>query len=1012
MSSVEKTYLSDADGNTINPATKEGLAAILARLNDLEVSLHASQVQVDALTDEQLRAAPVPVDTGLAQGVQEGGNVVVNQGTSPWVIDTSLIASEETLIALLEAVQDQEFVDAVTVTNLPENTEGPWLRSGAYLVTDGVTYSPTIDWKAEGNRQYEQGFFSTVAASASDISILVHVESSDSPAFPATETHTGYKYTQLTTNRRYPVFYYGFKYTRLKFFAPVNDLTKFEVSQFFVKGFGRSTPRQFGEITPGDSHHDFSTIAEIKGINEVTGDADPVGLTQNRALRVADENTTRTPNGSVWVEGIRNDVSYEYGSVKGAEALGRLINMSSSAGAGGSVALDTSEGQLVISTPAIANSLAFFYTPEVAGYAPAQGVRFDMTAQPLKLPVGLQYYEWGMTDPTRQNGTGYRLDALGLSVFRRKNGNIVYQKYTHEWNRDKCDGQEPSRFRLAGQPYSLVPINNNRYFGDHEWLGAASLVKGIKSPSNFFIETDVEEYAGTTTGSSMPNASLHLYMAIFNSTEAEVLTLRSGSWRGGIFTSESDVKVIQITDDLLFQGLGDGLLQQFTVGTMPTRLDLTQVPNRRSVAVRNISASGSNAAIGYDNTIGFNGAAWPLFGASKDGISKLASNDMQFWALAEDTGGVESSLRRGPGAAPTGTATSPGNAQTTNDSRAVMDAVGETILANTYTSGTANTIVSVKLGLEARKDPLVPTETVTQDPEIIIGTSASGTNLNTGVNVTANDDRLYIARIALQDVGASINSIAGLGLTWLDAGADAIGGDARVATWYAYGSPSTDGIVTATLSISSRGIIAVSQFLGVDPVDPVEAVSISNGTGTSYSGTLTGTDLGVTLVVAGCGNQTHTAGSGALETSETSTGTGSNTLTMAATREENTVTGSQSYAGTFSGSSDWAVSVITLRPQDALDPEVELTYKLSGVTGATSGILTFTTDVDDFGTVDISADRVWAGADIVLITEVKAELLSLGAAALEIDYIFIDLVDTTGNTARLVIDQMGEPVSD
>lgn len=471
------------------------------------------------------------------------------------------------------------------------------------------------------------------------------------------------------------------------------------------------------------------------------------------------------------------------------------------------------------------------------------------------------------------------------------------------------------------------------------------------------------------------------------------------------------VNVDNLQDDILLRGLDTPLDTNVSLAAgVVSQLDPVQVVARRAWEALNsdltdtVRVYSQSAALAAPSLATVLASGWYLFPRTPMGGAH--SDAVKLWATVSGSA-VATVLTRTFGAA-TGTATNPTNELTDNNLYATYSAVGQTVEVTGATAGTANPLARVRIGRIARKASSPATETVSNVGSVVTGVAGNTLTTVSGT-VTASADTLYVVRMARRKTTSQVVSVVdSLGeLTWLPAGTDATGTDARASLWYAYGSPSANFTVTVTYSeAATHSVIAVTRHQGVNASSPFQSYEAITGNSTGYSDTLAGTALGMLLVGAAFSNQTHTAGSGATESSETASGTGSNTSTLATTFEAIASTGNESYSGTFSSSVGWAVIAVTLAPSDTLPVVWNMTYDVSEVVGATSGSLSFSSTSEETQYVDITNDRApWVVADIPN-TDVQATLSAKGAANGEGEQIFLELTDTTGAIAIVAMRQI------
>ena len=211
--------------------------------------------------------------------------------------------------------------------------------------------------------------------------------------------------------------------------------------------------------------------------------------------------------------------------------------------------------------------------------------------------------------------------------------------------------------------------------------------------------------------------------------------------------------------------------------------------------------------------------------------------------------------------------------------------------------------------------------------ETRIGVSSNSTKVKTATVLTAAAGHLYLAAISTRPRISAL-SVSGLGLNWTLVKSQCSGRNTTgVEVWKALGIPIKNDTVTATFaSASSNAVIAVSCYSGVDEVAPLGNLISSNTKGTNAicSG---GVDTGVysfNLVTSMVGSviyeavamraKTHTPGTGYLERSEIQIGS-TNTASVAVAEKSIATATTAIVNGSFSGSIDWAVVAVEMKPK-------------------------------------------------------------------------------------------------
>jgi uncharacterized repeat protein (TIGR02543 family) len=239
------------------------------------------------------------------------------------------------------------------------------------------------------------------------------------------------------------------------------------------------------------------------------------------------------------------------------------------------------------------------------------------------------------------------------------------------------------------------------------------------------------------------------------------------------------------------------------------------------------------------------------------------------------------------------------------------------------------------------------------------GSSSKSTTVTTSADLTAGSGHLYLAAISTKD-NIAVTGVAGLGLNWALVKAQCAGrNNTGVEVWKAQGAPSGNGAVTATLAAkASYAVIAVSRYSGVDAVNPIGSVLSGNTNGVSgacsggsdnksYSFNLiTTANNAMVYGAAAMRDRSHTPGAGYTERAEIKKSSASVAVQDKGVAGAGTVT----LNGTFSGSADWAVIGIEIKP--------------SSSSGGTQ--YTLTTGVVGLGSVSPSSGSYDAGTMVTL----------------------------------------------
>jgi cellulose synthase/poly-beta-1,6-N-acetylglucosamine synthase-like glycosyltransferase len=232
--------------------------------------------------------------------------------------------------------------------------------------------------------------------------------------------------------------------------------------------------------------------------------------------------------------------------------------------------------------------------------------------------------------------------------------------------------------------------------------------------------------------------------------------------------------------------------------------------------------------------------------------------------------------------------------------------------------------------------------------EVQTGGSSSSNTVATSSSLTGATGQLYLAAVSTRAGSVTVSSVSGLGLTWTRVLQQCSGGTSqtRMEVWSAIGTPTGNGVVTATLSgAATNAVIAVSRYAGVNTSNPIGATTSANVNGVSGScsgGTATNSPtVNLTTQYAdsyvygafAIQNRSFTAGTGYTERAEIHQG--SSTIAGAAV-EDRLVASPSTLAvnGTLSGTTQWAVAAIEIR-RDGFSPTGRTMNIISGTGGST-----------------------------------------------------------------------------
>lgn len=456
-------------------------------------------------------------------------------------------------------------------------------------------------------------------------------------------------------------------------------------------------------------------------------------------------------------------------------------------------------------------------------------------------------------------------------------------------------------------------------------------------------------------------------------------------------------------DDVHLQPLSAAQARQFTVGASAIQVDLPLLNTpgkRRAVEIqtygRSWGAYGFSSGITFDsNSIRIPPNSWRRF---------LLDAGVPLWFITQQTGGTQT-VQNVNGVSATGTATSPSNALTSDDTRASIGANGQTIriVGGNYTPTASSSIQSVRIGCEARKQS-GQFETGTF-AEVQTGNAASVGSVTSG-SISGGSLMTYLVAISREvtsGTNGTVSGVSGLGLTWTQVlSQNSDDNNRRLDVWVAKGT-ATAGTVMATFATNpSSSHIAVHRYTGIDQTTPVQASGGTVANSATVTGpALAGTNKGISFLAVAIDNTTSTPGTGYTERSDEKSASGTIDGLTTETKAL-TATATETASATLAAAKHYAAIGVTLSPSTAIDPIVTLSYETpSGTAGTTTGNLTFSSTSDGSQFVDISGDKApWVESNIDNIVLI-ATGQTIGAAALEVDRVWVEVTDTTGNTVRV-----------
>ena len=232
-----------------------------------------------------------------------------------------------------------------------------------------------------------------------------------------------------------------------------------------------------------------------------------------------------------------------------------------------------------------------------------------------------------------------------------------------------------------------------------------------------------------------------------------------------------------------------------------------------------------------------------------------------------------------------------------------------------------NKIVQANFGL--RPQEIIHEETIT-------GNVIQSATVTTSTNFTGAKGDFYLAAVSTEP-RAQVISLAGLGLNWKLVKSRCSGrGTTGVEVWMAHGPVSGNATVAAAFTgVPSTAVIAVSRYSGVTTSFPLGNAITANSTGSHGTAVCSGgIDNGAYSVgfntyeispfiycAVAVKEKMFTPGLGYIERAEIHRSNGMNNAGLAVADKSVTASTTVSVNGSFSGTLDWALVVVEIRPQ-------------------------------------------------------------------------------------------------
>lgn len=816
------------------------------------------------------------------------------------------------------------------------------------------------------------------------------------------------------------------------------DLQTTDVDNYYrVEGTNEGTNQSFVEVDswvypdgfPGvflranEALGDFTRFMATRALMAAAKTTSGVQTLENLTIDQANRLLTRnkghtTQSGSQFMEGIRDDVSYVFSRDRGDDAISRLVNLSN---AGGSITPDPIHGQAVIETDNSAAAIAYYESSERLNYDAAHTLRAEQTIELSELPTGDTEVLWGAgeDDGSKElmNGICWGIDATGIFYLRKKNSVEETKVYTTEFNRDKLDGGEFSRFFNASGPIAVNALNGTVYGIEYEWLGKAPPAISVMTPYGEQIEAHQEEFTGSNQYTTVPEANMPLFIRVYGDSQA--IQVRTGSWRGGTYGNKNPIVGTDENGEIQEVGInGNGASQNsylkgvdpdLTLKTLITELqgivriapankslsgqmsvnssEPTPIPvptgfDPYSLSIRNLEAVSTTEGEGEEAVdvpgaeIAYSENEAMTFAANSDRVEaggRIAEDNdgtERVYVLAQPGGDDESETDQLLGNSTTNNSgvVNPNNMLADDANGADFD-VGDSVEVIGFDDAdlTYGEISSVKIKARAIKESGIAPLTASHD-STKPSTAGSTATHTSNLSAPTNNNNYFLYALGRQNPNSAINSFSN---TMGFSGRTQLGSDinnnveSRLSVWQMDGTPTGAGNIQTIFSEQGEySVGALIEIEDVDLADPVTDEDQDSGTGSAYSVSANGIDGGIAVLIVS--SEIDLAGVPSGYTQRASFGSNSNNdQLMRVFTKELTSTGVETVNGTIlTGGNDHTVKLVTLNPAPSANPTLTVPYEIGGIAGATELSMVIGDDVSEvLDEVEITGDRSWVLAD-------------------------------------------------
>lgn len=719
------------------------------------------------------------------------------------------------------------------------------------------------------------------------------------------------------------------------------------------------------------------------------------------SAKVTIENAQATSSGSLFAEGIRDDIDFV------APRDGAEWWLTQASNNGGTKVFDPVEGQIVFATPAGVGKVAAFKTPQVIDYESGHMERAGITVEVAALPTAADAeIFWGVRVDTSR--MGWLLTNQGLFAQRVKNGIEIERVPRLLFNRNPLTAANASSdfsktINNQQTPVEYDATQNNIYELLFEWYGIAPPTFVMKSPDDNNITAHVMETPGTQKGTTIPSPFVALVVEIVNGSDGQALEVRTGSCRGGVHTSNL-VSTVVVDGDIYQGALNNGNIRQFLAGPIAQRIDNPPLTGRYSISLANDETT-NKARYGFrpDMTTAF--ASFPLKAGAT--IHKQWGENLPIYVLAEQVGSPTSQTDLLTGTTSAGTATNPANAKVGDSVYANITANGQTIRIGGYSLiGTLTSIQHVYLGCTGKKQSGTLQTAAIMDATAYTG-AAGNVNAVATSSAVPGGSALCVAAWVSRESAVVVNTVVGMNLSWSKIKSQPSDDAHRTLDlWVGTGLAQT-GVITANFaSAATSSHIGVVRISGIDQSTPVLDFDFGNANNNAPTcPALTSINKGMCLFGIAHDGSTSTPAGGYTERCDIQSASGTiDGLTVDS--KPLTSGGTETPTATLSAAKHWASIGAVFNPAAGVDPTMTLSYEYLGVAGPTTGVLTASSTVNGtFTEIEITSDRSWAFADFVNMVVIGTGL-SVGDASFDVDKLYLDVVETSGVLTRLVLEEL------